>query len=396
MQRELKQWKAKERSKSKALQSKANHCNAKPSSAKQCKATQSKIKALQIQSKQIRTKQSNAMQWYSKQCNGKQCNTKHSGPNPGGRNMWQLVFGKFTYNVVFSISFTITFLLAWTLATHRNMWQTCIHCLRHFFSHRLSFFALKRKHLIGVAPGSFSTSSNFGTISVIWLEDATATSFDMRRRYRWSDKYFEGQKEPGIYLKHTERAPEAQHHVRKESQAAPFTLSTSSQESPQINAQPWAAEDRPIIFEDVDGVLNRYEAGAPTLESGLLANLARVVRNTNSNLVISSQWRKYPDDHMPRLKDALVAAGIEPERIIGETPVVCVGVSGPETRFPSPRPVPNPQTWVPGPAFLVPSTQSRVPKDSHSRYKIRYKSLLPWQEFASCTRVCILYKSLHA
>merc|ERR1719446_1776102 len=80
---------------------------------------------------------------------------------------------------------------------------------------------------------------------------------------------------------------------------------------------------RPIIFQDVDGVLNRYEAGAPSLEEGLISNLGRVVKNTGANLVISSQWRKFPDDHMPRLKTALAKAGITSERIIGQTPELC-------------------------------------------------------------------------
>jgi len=59
------------------------------------------------------------------------------------------------------------------------------------------------------------------------------------------------------------------------------------------------------------------------LEHGLISNLARVIKNTSANLVISSQWRKYPDDLMPRLKEALSKAGIEPERIIGQTPSLC-------------------------------------------------------------------------
>lgn len=83
------------------------------------------------------------------------------------------------------------------------------------------------------------------------------------------------------------------------------------------------AMSRPIIFQDVDGVLNRYDAGAPLLEDGLISNLARVVKSTSANLVISSQWRKYPDDHMPRLKEALSKAEIESESIIGQTPVLC-------------------------------------------------------------------------
>merc|ERR1712205_210302 len=48
-----------------------------------------------------------------------------------------------------------------------------------------------------------------------------------------------------------------------------------------------------------------------------------VIKNTSANLVISSQWRKFPDDHMPHLKEALAKARIGPERIVGETPVLC-------------------------------------------------------------------------
>lgn len=81
--------------------------------------------------------------------------------------------------------------------------------------------------------------------------------------------------------------------------------------------------DKPIIFQDVDGVLNRYVNDGPILEKPLLKNLKTVMDRTDANLVITSQWRKYPDDHMLRLKKALGEVGIAPTRIIGVTPTLC-------------------------------------------------------------------------
>jgi len=79
----------------------------------------------------------------------------------------------------------------------------------------------------------------------------------------------------------------------------------------------------PIIFQDVDGVLNRYVDDSPMLEKGLLKNLKTVIDRTGANLVITSQWRKYPDDHMLRLKQALHEVGVGPHKVIGVTPQLC-------------------------------------------------------------------------
>eukprot|EP00928_Gymnodinium_smaydae_P041878 TRINITY_DN28283_c0_g1_i1.p1 TRINITY_DN28283_c0_g1~~TRINITY_DN28283_c0_g1_i1.p1 ORF type:complete len:247 (-),score=57.34 TRINITY_DN28283_c0_g1_i1:40-780(-) len=79
---------------------------------------------------------------------------------------------------------------------------------------------------------------------------------------------------------------------------------------------------RPLLFQDVDGVLNRYVPGSPQLEGALLRNLKGVLERTDADLVISSSWRT-SRELMTRLRSALEAAGISGERIAGETPILC-------------------------------------------------------------------------
>mmetsp|Transcript_28257 Transcript_28257/g.45472 ORF Transcript_28257/g.45472 Transcript_28257/m.45472 type:complete len:201 (+) Transcript_28257:27-629(+) len=80
----------------------------------------------------------------------------------------------------------------------------------------------------------------------------------------------------------------------------------------------------PLLFQDVDGVLNRYIQGTPELDPKLLQNLRRTVDNTDADLVLSTQWRKYPQ-HSRRLREALQESGIPSDRIVGQTPSLCGG-----------------------------------------------------------------------
>ncbi|CAK0865577.1 unnamed protein product, partial [Prorocentrum cordatum] len=82
---------------------------------------------------------------------------------------------------------------------------------------------------------------------------------------------------------------------------------------------------RPLIFQDVDGVLNRSPTGAP-IDAELLGNLADLARRTDANIVISSAWRKSP----PALRELLGSlrrdAGVPTSRLLGATPSLCPGV----------------------------------------------------------------------
>ncbi|CAJ1387552.1 unnamed protein product [Effrenium voratum] len=80
----------------------------------------------------------------------------------------------------------------------------------------------------------------------------------------------------------------------------------------------------PLLFQDVDGVLNRYVEGTPELDPALLRNLKGTLDSTGADLVLSTQWRKYRD-HRLRLQEALQQSGIPAERIVGETPSLCGG-----------------------------------------------------------------------
>ncbi|CAE7199002.1 unnamed protein product [Symbiodinium pilosum] len=55
-----------------------------------------------------------------------------------------------------------------------------------------------------------------------------------------------------------------------------------------------------------------------------MQNLRRTVVQTNADLVLSTQWRKYPQ-HRQRLREALERSGIPASRIVGETPSFCGG-----------------------------------------------------------------------
>ncbi|CAE7197669.1 unnamed protein product [Symbiodinium microadriaticum] len=80
----------------------------------------------------------------------------------------------------------------------------------------------------------------------------------------------------------------------------------------------------PLLFQDVDGVLNAYIAGTPELDPRLLQNLKQTLAHTGADLVLSTQWRKYAQ-HRQHLTEALEKSGIPADRIVGETPSLCGG-----------------------------------------------------------------------
>ncbi len=51
----------------------------------------------------------------------------------------------------------------------------------------------------------------------------------------------------------------------------------------------------PILFLDVDGVLNRCGRSPVRLEPDLLANLVKIVESTDCQIVLSSTWRVMPN-----------------------------------------------------------------------------------------------------
>ena len=105
-----------------------------------------------------------------------------------------------------------------------------------------------------------------------------------------------------------------------------------------------ASAPPPIVFLDVDGVLNtsqilksEYEAGDPEvlflqevtdadkdkfmfpLKKALLRNLARVVAQTGCKIVISNTWRQ-DEELLAFLYPALEYVGIPRKAVIGHTP----------------------------------------------------------------------------
>ena len=76
---------------------------------------------------------------------------------------------------------------------------------------------------------------------------------------------------------------------------------------------------KPLIFLDVDGVLNRCEytpSMCRGLQDDLVVNLVGIVRATEAGIVVSSTWRLYPH-LLHRLRDRLLESHI---KIIGQTP----------------------------------------------------------------------------
>jgi len=76
---------------------------------------------------------------------------------------------------------------------------------------------------------------------------------------------------------------------------------------------------RPIIFLDIDGVLNRHKhATHIRLEDDLVLHLKRLVDETNATIVLSTFWRHF-DEYIAYI---LSRYGIAASRVIGKTPGV--------------------------------------------------------------------------
>jgi len=80
-------------------------------------------------------------------------------------------------------------------------------------------------------------------------------------------------------------------------------------------------EVHPVLFLDVDGVLNRNGKSDPTskgLEPDKMAFLGEIIDKANPHIVVSSTWRKF-DKKLEQLKTAISDLG---GRYAGETPVL--------------------------------------------------------------------------
>ena len=79
----------------------------------------------------------------------------------------------------------------------------------------------------------------------------------------------------------------------------------------------------PIVFLDIDGVLNHRESFKPGMPGGnkrfapeCVAQLNRFLSSTGAEIVVSSTWRTDPD-----ITEVLLAAGVS-GKVIGTTPVL--------------------------------------------------------------------------
>lgn len=75
----------------------------------------------------------------------------------------------------------------------------------------------------------------------------------------------------------------------------------------------------PVLFLDVDGVLNRCGKSNQGLMTDKCDLLAHICRMTGCKVVVSSTWRKYPSLMESRLLPMFRARGIE---CIGQTPIL--------------------------------------------------------------------------
>ena len=82
------------------------------------------------------------------------------------------------------------------------------------------------------------------------------------------------------------------------------------------------SQQPPTLFLDVDGVLNTaqmFERHA--LHPKLLKRLKSVVDETDARIVLSTTWR-ISEEHERVLLDALIETGINPNVVVGRTPVL--------------------------------------------------------------------------
>lgn len=78
--------------------------------------------------------------------------------------------------------------------------------------------------------------------------------------------------------------------------------------------------DRPILFLDIDGVLNsleyakgkeaRGEKGCLGIDPAAVVHLQRIVDETDCSIVLSSTWRLGPPGTLSNVRGKLVAAGM--------------------------------------------------------------------------------------
>ena len=86
--------------------------------------------------------------------------------------------------------------------------------------------------------------------------------------------------------------------------------------------------DKPIIFQDIDGVLNNEKNPSEPLSDAHIQRLAKLANDFDAQIVLSSHWRKFPV-----LVQDIKARFSQPEfmgldkRIVGATPNLCEDVS---------------------------------------------------------------------
>jgi hypothetical protein len=80
--------------------------------------------------------------------------------------------------------------------------------------------------------------------------------------------------------------------------------------------------NQPVLFLDVDGVLNRCEGEPLMLVPSLLKNLVRIVEETDCQIVLSSTWRLF-QPALQTIRAAFADLGL---MIHGQTPDLCVYV----------------------------------------------------------------------
>lgn len=85
---------------------------------------------------------------------------------------------------------------------------------------------------------------------------------------------------------------------------------------------------KPILFLDIDGVLNRYASKEP-IEPDCVERLNQIVESTGAGIVITSSWREwFTPWEMQQLLDT---AGFRGD-VIGETPILLGQPRGAEIR----------------------------------------------------------------